>query len=139
MRKSEHVRYDIEYHIVWTTKYRYRILSGKIAERCRELIRQSCQAMDINIIKGSIGKDHIHLMLSCPPNISVSKIVQHLKGKTSRIMMSEYKELRKRYWGQHMWAIGYFCRSVGDINKEMIKKYIESQEDEYEETFRIVG
>ena len=139
MRKSEHVRYDIEYHIVWTTKYRYRILSGKIAERCRELIRQSCQAMDINIIKGSIGKDHIHLMLSCPPNISVSKIVQHLKGKTSRIMMSEYKELRKRYWGQHMWAIGYFCRSVGDVNKEMIKKYIESQEDEYEETFRIVG
>ena len=139
MRKSEHVRYDIEYHIVWTTKYRYRILSGKIAERCRELIRQSCQAMDINVIKGSIGKDHIHLMLSCPPNISVSKIVQHLKGKTSRIMMSEYKELRKRYWGQHMWAIGYFCRSVGDVNKEMIKKYIESQEDEYEETFRIVG
>ena len=139
MRRSDHVQYDIEYHIVWTTKYRYKILSGKIAERCREIIRQSCRAMEINVIRGSIGKDHVHLMLSCPPNISVSKIIQQLKGKTSRIMMSEYKDLRKRYWGQHMWAVGYFCRSVGDVSKEMIKKYIENQEDEYEETFRIVG
>ena len=99
MRRSDHVQYDIEYHIVWTTKYRYKILSGKIAERCREIIRQSCRAMEINVIRGSIGKDHVHLMLSCPPNISVSKIIQQLKGKTSRIMMSEYKDLRKRYWG----------------------------------------
>ena len=138
MRKSSHVQYDIEYHLVWTTKYRYRILSGRIAERCRELIRQSCNAMEINIMKGSIGKDHVHLLVSCPPNICVSKIVQQLKGKTSRVLLSEYKELKKRYWGQHMWAVGYFCRSVGDVSNEIIKEYIESQTDEYEETFKIV-
>ena len=138
MRKSSHVQFEMEYHLVWTTKYRYRILSGRIAERCRELIRQSCNAMEINIMKGSIGKDHVHLLVSCPPNICVSKIVQQLKGKTSRVLLSEYKELKKRYWGQHMWAVGYFCRSVGDVSNEIIKEYIESQTDEYEETFKIV-
>ena len=139
MRKSSHVNYEIEYHIVWTTKYRYRILRGRIAERCREIIRQSCNRMGINIMKGSIGKEHVHILVSCPPNISVSKIVQELKGRTSRVMLSEYKELRRRYWGQHMWAVGYFCRSVGDVSKEIVKEYIENQSDEYEETFKIVG
>ena len=110
MRKSSHVQYEIEYHIVWTTKYRYRILQGKVAERLREIIRQNCNSMNITIIKGSIGKEHVHVLLSCPPSLSVSKIVQQLKGKTSRVLLSEYKELRKRYYGQHLWGTGYFCR-----------------------------
>ena len=139
MRKSSHVQYDIVYHIVWTTKYRYKVLTGKIAERCRELIRQSCNSMEVSIEKGSIGKEHIHIMISCPPNISVSKIVQQLKGKTSHVLLNEYKELKKRYWGQHLWTSGYFCRSVGTVTKEMIKEYIESQQDEYEENFKILG
>ena len=138
MRKSSHVQYDIEYHIVWTTKYRYRVLSGKIALRVRKLIRQSCNSMDVVILKGSVGKEHIHLLVSCPPSISVSKLVQQLKGKTSRVLLMEYKELKKRYWGQHLWASGYFCRSVGVITQNIIKDYIENQEDEYEENFKIV-
>ena len=139
MRKSSHVQYDIEYHIVWTTKYRYKVMTGRIAERTRELIRQSCNSMDVNIIKGSIGKDHIHILVSCPPNISVSKLVQQLKGKTSRVLLCEYKILKKRYWGQHLWATGYFCRSVGVVTNEIIKEYIENQQDEYEENFKIIG
>lgn len=139
MRKSSHVQYDIQYHIVWTTKYRYKVLFGKIAERVREVIRQSCVSMDVTIIKGSVGKEHIHLLVSCPPSLSVSKIVQQLKGKSSRILLSEYKELKKRYWGQHLWATGYFCRSVGLITDKMIKEYIENQRDEYDENFKIVG
>ena len=138
MRKNSHVQYDIEYHIVWTTKYRYKVLNGRIAQRVREIIRQSCNSMDVTIIKGSIGKEHIHMMISCPPSISVSKIVQQIKGKTSRVMLSEYKELKKRYWGQHLWASGYFCRSVGEVTKEMIKEYIDNQADENEENFKIV-
>ena len=100
MRKSSHVQYDIEYHIVWTTKYRYRVIVGKIAERTRKLVIQSCNSMNVNIIKGSIGKEHIHLLVSCPPSLSVSKLVQQLKGKTSRTLQMEFKELRKRYWGE---------------------------------------
>ena len=139
MRKSSHVQYDIEYHIVWTTKYRYKVLNGRIAERCRNLIRQSCNSMNVSIIKGSIGKEHIHIMVSCPPNLSVSKLVQQLKGKTSRVLLSEYKELKKKYFRQHLWASGYFCRSVGSVTKDIIKEYIESQQDEYEENFKIIG
>ena len=138
MRKSAHVQYDIEYHIVWTTKYRYKVLTGKIAERARSLIRQSCNSMNVTIIKGAIGKEHIHLLVSCPPSLSVSKLVQQLKGKSSRTLQMEFKELKRRYWGQHLWASGYFCRSVGNVNREMIKNYIENQEDEYEENFKIV-
>lgn len=139
MRKSSHVQYDIEYHIVWTTKYRYKVLQGKIAERLREIIRQSCNSMNVTIIKGAIGKEHVHLLLSCPPSISVSRIVQQLKGRTSKILMNENKELKKKYWGQHMWGVGYFCRSVGTVTQEIIKDYIENQTDEYEENFKIIG
>lgn len=138
MRKSSHVQYDIEYHIVWTTKYRYRVIVGKIAERTRKLVIQSCNSMNVNIIKGSIGKEHIHLLVSCPPSLSVSKLVQQLKGKTSRTLQMEFKELRKRYWGIHLWASGYFCRSVGTVTRNIIKEYIENQEDEYDENFKIV-
>ena len=139
MRKSSHVQYEIEYHIVWTTKYRYRILQGKVAERLREIIRQNCNSMNITIIKGSIGKEHVHVLLSCPPSLSVSKIVQQLKRKTSRVLLSEYKELRKRYYGQHLWGTGYFCRSVGTVTREIIEEYIKNQDDEYEENFKIIG
>lgn len=138
MRKSSHVQYDLQYHLVWTTKYRYKVLNGRIAERTRELIRQCCKSMDITIIKGAISKDHIHILISCPPSISLSKIVQQIKGKTSRILLQEYKELKRRYWGQHLWATGYFCRSVGVITDKIIKEYIENQQDEFEENFKIV-
>ena len=138
MRKSSHVQYDIEYHIVWTTKYRYRVIVGKIAERARKLIIQSCSSMNVSIIKGSIGREHIHLLVSCPPSLSVSKLVQQLKGKTSRTLQMEFKELKKRYWGRHLWANGYFCRSVGTVTRNIIKEYIENQEDEYDENFKIV-
>lgn len=95
MNKISHVQYDIEYHIVWTTKYRYKVLVGHVAERARDLIRKSCNSMDVKIIKGSIGKEHIHLLVSCPPSLSVSKLVQQLKGVTLRKIQIEFKELKK--------------------------------------------
>ena len=98
MRKLSHVQCDIEYHIVWTTKYRYPVLKGKIAERARYFIRQGCSSMSVTIIKGSISKDHIHLLVSCLPSLSVSKLVQQLKGETSRTLQMESKELKSRYW-----------------------------------------
>ena len=139
MRKSSHVQYDLQYHIVWTTKYRYRVLTGRVAERARELIRQSCNSMNVTIIKGSIGAEHIHILVSCPPDLSVSKLVQQLKGKASRVLLSEYKFLKQRYWGQHLWSSGYFCRSVGFVTQDTIKEYIENQQNEYDENFKIIG
>lgn len=133
------MQYDIQYHLVWTTKYRYKVLTGRVAERAREIIRQCCNNIDVTIISGSIGKEHIHILVSCSPSVSVSKIVQQIKGKTSRVLLSKYRDLKRRYWRQHLWAVGYFCRSIGSITQNVIREYIENQEDEYEENFKIVG
>lgn len=136
-RKGNHTIYSIEYHFVWTTKYRYKILNGKIAERLRVILRQGCETHRITIVRGNIGKDHVHMLLSCPPSLSPSKIMQLLKGRSSKIMQEEFEELRKRYWGQHLWASGYFCRTVGTVTEEIIKEYIENQSGEYDESFKI--
>ena len=138
MRKGAHTQYDIKYHIVWITKYRYKVLSGKIAYRLRELLRQGCEARNIIIVKGSISKDHVHMLVSCPPNISVLDMMQYLKGRSSKKLQEEFPELKKRYWGQHLWATGYFCRTVGTVTDEIIKEYIEKQEEELDKTFKIV-
>jgi len=138
MRKGGHTQYDIQFYIVWTTKYRYKVLVDKIAVRMRELIRQGCEARGVKIIRGSVSKNHIHILVSCPPSISVSKLVQYLKGRSSKIIQEEFPTLRKRYWGQHLWGIGYFCRSVGTITDEIIKAYIEDQKDDMDEIFKIV-
>jgi len=89
-RKSGHVVYDIKYHVIWVTKYRYKILRGNIALRTRELIRQGCEARKITILEGSVGKDHIHLLLSCPPSMVPNKIMQYLKGRSSRLLQDEF-------------------------------------------------
>ncbi len=136
-RNGSYTQYDIQYHLVWTTKYRYKILNGRVAERLRELIRQGCEARDITIIQGSIGREHVHILVSCPPNISVSQIVQYLKGRSSKLLQEEFKELKKKYWGQHLWAPGYFCRTVGTVTEEIIREYIKNQKDDIDEIFKI--
>jgi len=127
-KKGSHTMYDIKYHFVWVTKYRYKVLEKIIGERLRELIRQGCQAMGITIVKGSVGKDHVHILVSCPTHLEPSKIVQYLKGRSSRLIQEEFPILKKRYWGQHLWATGYFCGTVGAVTEETIKQYIENQE-----------
>ena len=126
-REGAHTVYDIKYHLVWVTKYRYQILRGEIAERARDVIRQICMAREIAILKGHVSRDHVHLFVSVPPRISVSRMVQYIKGKSSRQLQMEFSGLRKRYWGQHLWARGYFCASSGTVTDEMIKAYIEQQ------------
>ena len=126
--KGSHTIYDIKYHIIWVTKYRYKVLNKNIAVRLRELIRQGCEARGITIVQGSIGKDHVHLLIASSPSISPSKLVQYLKGRSSRLIQDEFPELKKKYWGQHLWARGYFCSTVGNVTEETIRKYIESQE-----------
>ena len=126
--KGAHTIYDIQYHFVWVTKYRYHILKGDIAERARELIRQTCESRNVTILGGHVSKDHIHLHVSCPPELAPSKVVQYVKGRSSRLIQQEFPHLRKRYWGKHFWARGYFCATVGKVTEKMIAAYIEQQE-----------
>ncbi len=139
-RKSSHTTYDIKYHLVWITKYRKPVLTGEIAKRVRELIREICKGKEIEIIKGHVSKDHVHIFVSVPPHISVSTVMQSLKGKTSRKMMSEFKSLSRTFWGRHIWARGYFVASSGNVTDEVIMKYIEIQGKEPEDgNFKIDG
>ena len=123
-RRSAPATYDIKYHIVWITKYRKPVIVGKIAERTRDLIRQICQTNEVEILAGHVGKDHIHLLVSVPPHLSASKLIQYLKGTSSRKLLMEYKELNKQFWGQHLWARGYFVASSGNVTDEIIAEYI---------------
>ena len=129
-RKSSHTVYDLKYHIVWITKYRKQIMRGEIAERIRDLIREICKTKDVEIIKGHVSRDHVHIFVSVPPHLSISQLVQSLKVKTSRKLLMEYKRLSKAFWGRHMWARGYFVASSGNVTDEVIMKYIEEQSKE---------
>ena len=133
-RKSSHTVYDIKYHLVWITKYRKPVLRGPIADRVRELIREIWRANDVEIIKGHVSKEHVHLFVSAPPDISVSKLVQRIKGKSAFKLLAEYKGLNREFWGRHMWARGYFVASSGHITDEIIIKYIEDQGKEPTDT-----
>jgi putative transposase len=132
-RKSSHTVYDIKYHLVWITKYRKPVLRGEIAERARDLIREICKANDVEILKGHVSREHVHIFVSVPPHISVSELMKSIKGKTSRKMLMESKALSKAFWGRHLWARGYFAASSGNVTDEVIMKYIEEQGKEPED------
>jgi len=137
-RKTSHSLYDIKYHIVWITKYRKPVLVGELAKRTRELIRQICKGMDVEIISGHVSKDHVHLFLSVPPHISVSELVKKIKGKSSWKIMSEFKTISKQFWGRHFWGRGYFVASSGNVTDEVIMEYIKNQDKEIkDDNFRI--
>ena len=127
-RKTSHAVYDIKLHLVWITKYRKPVLHGDVAIRLRELIREICKSLDVEIIKGHVSKDHLHILVSCPPNLAVSELMQSLKGKTSRKLLSEYRSLSREFWGRHLWARGYFVASSGNVTDEVIAQYIEMQD-----------
>ena len=129
LRKGSHSVHQLHVHIVWSTKYRFQVLKGEIQIRCRDLLRQSCDSLDVQILKGVVSKDHIHLHLSYAPKLSISEIVKRLKGHSARILLEEFGELRKRYWGGHFWAIGYRAWSSGNITDEMIQSYLEHDKE----------
>ena len=103
-------------------------MTWELARRIRELIRQICGGLDVEIIKGHVSKDHVHLFVSVPPNISVSDLVKKVKGKRSWKIMSECKTISKQFWGRHFWGRGYFAASSGNVTDEVIMKYIKNQD-----------
>ena len=137
-RKTSHTTYDCKYHIVWITKYRKPIMSGLIAERIRELIRGICKEHEVEILKGHVSKDHVHLFVSVPPHLAISKLVQYIKGKSSYKLMQENKQISKAFWGRHLWGRGYFVSTSGNVTDEVIMEYIKNQDvDNKDENFTI--
>ena len=132
-RKSSHSVFRIEIHLVWITKYRYKVLVDPVGTRVRELLRRICTEENAEIISGVVSQDHVHMLVSIDPSTSISKLVQYLKGKSSRKLQQEFPHLKKRYWGQHLWARGYFAVSTGNVSTKMIKAYIEHHFEEAED------
>jgi len=131
-RTGSHTKYKIEYHFVWVTKYRYHVLKGEIAERTRELVRQTCANFEIEIIRGVVSKDHVHILVSAPPTMSPSEMMRRIKGRSSAKLFEEFPHIKKRYWGRHFWARGYFCVTAGELTKQMIEEYLAHHFEEKE-------
>ena len=126
-RKGSHSIFNLKYHIIWCTKYRYRVLTKEVAQRTREIIREICASNYVDILSGNVGPDHIHILVSVPPSISISKLMQYIKGKCGRKLLQEFEQLKKRYWRQHVWSRGYFAVTVGNLNDKQVQEYIENQ------------
>ncbi len=109
-RQGSHIKYKIEYHFVWVTKYRYHVLKGDLALRVRELVRQICERLEIQILRGVVSKDHVHILVSAPPNISPSDIMRLIKGRTSIKIFEEFPYVKKRYRGQTFLGKGLLLR-----------------------------
>ena len=124
-RSGSHTLFHHRYHIVWAPKYRYKVLIGDVRIRVRDIIRQVCTEMGVNIVSGALSQDHVHLFVEIPPHISVSKFVQHVKGRSSHRIQQEFEHIRKRYWGQRFWARGYFSTTSGNITDDVITAYLE--------------
>ena len=120
-KSSSHAVWDCKYHLVWITKYRYAVLVGDVGLRARELLREIARSLEMTIYAGAINRDQVHLLISIPPNVSVSRAVQFLKGKSSHRLLSEYAVLRKRYWGQYLWAPGL----LGCLERERDRRGVE--------------
>ncbi len=127
-RKSSHAVHDLKVHLIWITKYRYKALTKDVGTRTRDIIRQVCDKHDIQIIKGRVSKNHVHLYVSYPPKLSVSDMVRYLKGRSSKKIQEEFPQLGKLYWGKHFWAIGYAAFSSGHVTDEMIKEYLDNHD-----------
>ena len=124
-RKGSHTVTRLTVHVVWVTKYRYSVLTGEVQQRCRALLIQDCESMDIRILKGVVSNDHVHMHLEFPPKHSLSDVMKKLKGRSSHHLQQEFPHLKKRYWGQRFWARGYGAWTTGNITDEMVQQYIE--------------
>ena len=136
-RYGSHRVYKIEYHFVFVTKYRYKVLKADVGLKVRELIKQTCEGFEIEIIKGVVSQDHVHIFVSAPRNLALSEIMRRIKRRCSTKLFESFSDFKKRYWVQHFWARGYFCAASGELTEEMIKNYLEHRfEPKGDDNFR---
>ena len=121
-----HTKWVCKYHIVFTPKYRRKAIYGQYRDNLREIIKTLCTYKGVEIIEGHMMMDHVHLLVSIPPKISVSSFMGYLKGKSALMMFDKHANLKYKYGNRHFWAEGYYVSTVG-LNEATIKKYIEDQ------------
>ncbi len=121
-----HTQWECKYHIVFAPKYRRQIIYGKIKQDIGQMIRKLCEYKGVEIIEAEACKDHIHMLVSIPPQYSVSQFMGYLKGKSSLMIFEKYANLKYKYGNRHFWCRGYYVSTVGK-NKKAIAEYIRNQ------------
>ena len=118
-RKTSHSVYDLKIHMVWITKYRKPVLFGNVATRLRDLVREICKSMDVEIIRGHVSKDHVHLFMSVPPQVSVSTLAQRVKGKTPcvRVVVERIPTFGQKVLGSSSLGARLFCCIIGQCHR----------------------
>ena len=137
-RKTSHVLYDHKQHVCWITKYRYKVLTGQVAHRIRDIVRQVCKEHGVEIIQGHVRPEHVHIVISVPPHISTSKLIQYIKGRSGRKLLQEFEHLRKRYYGGHLWTRGFYSATCGNVTTEQIINYVKNQDREEDDDDRFL-
>ena len=123
-----HTKWLCKYHIVFTPKYRRKVIYNKYREDLREILKMLCDWKGVEILEGHLMSDHIHMLVSIPPKISVSSFMGYLKGKSSLLMFDRHANLKYKYGNRKFWAEGYYVSTVG-LNEATIRKYIREQEN----------
>ena len=122
-----HTKWMCKYHIVFTPKYRRKIIYNQIRKDIGEIMHELCKYKGVEIIEGHMMPDHVHMLLSIPPKYSVSSVMGYLKGKSALMIFERHANLKYKYGNRHFWCEGYYVSTVG-LNEETIKKYIAEQE-----------
>ena len=123
--------FNINYHIVWSTKYRRKVLSSKIETRLKEILINVSKEKGFEIAEIEVGtQDHVHVFVSAIPKISISYIAKMMKGISGRLLLKEFPEISKELWNGELWNPSYYVETIGTTSEEAIKKYIQNQEKE---------
>ena len=122
-----HTKWMCKYHIVFTPKYRRKAIYNQYKSSIRDILRELCNHKGVEIIEGHLMIDHVHMLVSIPPKLSVSAVMGYLKGKSALMIFDKHANLKYRYGNRHFWAEGYYVTTVG-LNEATIAKYIREQE-----------
>ena len=121
--------YNVNYHIVWSVKYRRKVLNSTIEKRLKEILLDVAKEKGFTIVEMEVGEmDHIHLFVTSHPKLSISYIVKMMKGISGRLLMREYPTLKEKLWNGELWNPSYYVETIGSVSEENIKRYIHNQE-----------
>ena len=121
-----HTKYNCTYHVVFIPKYRRKIMYGRIGKEIGQILSTICKIIGVELLRGGVCPDHVHMYISIPPKMSISTTMSKLKGKSALMIFDRHPEYRDKY-GRHFWARGYYVETIGQVNEETITKYIEEQ------------
>ena len=131
LRRGRTCVFNINYHIVWSTKYRRKVLSDDIEKRLKELLIDVGKQKGFDIAEIEVAqKDHVHVFVSAIPKISISYIAKMMKGISGRLLLKEFPEISKQLWNGELWNPSYYVETIGSVSEEAIRKYIQNQEKE---------